>query len=148
GDRSRPAALRSTPSSAHRSRQNQAEDAVDPDSALRPAGGGPDRRGSCGAMTTTAMTPAPRRAPIIRPRIVLALFPAAGLSRFAYFYLDDLTRHIPGTLLRRVLEEGTGIVAAAALFPIAVLVERRFPLDRGRWRRHWPAHLGGLLAYS
>lgn len=78
----------------------------------------------------------------------MALFVVAGLSRFAYFYLDDLTRQIPGTALRRALEEGTGIVAAALLFPIAVLVERRFPLDRGRWRRHWPAHLVGLALYS
>ena len=88
------------------------------------------------------------RAPTLRLRVVAALFAAAGLTRFAYFYLDDLTRRIPGTLLHRALEEGTGIIAAAALFPIAVLIERRFPLDRGRWRRNWIAHVGGLIAYS
>jgi len=88
------------------------------------------------------------RAPTIRLRVVAALFAVAGLSRFAYFYFDDLTRQISGTLLHRALEEGTGVVAAAALFPIAVLVERRFPLDRGRWRRGWLPHVGGLIAYS
>src|SRR4051812_42558548 len=99
-------------------------------------------------MPTPSIAVETDRAPTLRPRIVVALFAVAGLSRFAYFYLDDLTRQIPGTALRRALEEGTGIVAAALLFPIAVLVERRFPLDRGRWRRHWPAHLAGLALYS
>lgn len=99
-------------------------------------------------MTTPSTTVDADRAPRLRSRLVLALFAVAGISRFAYFYLDDLTRGLRGTLLRRTLEEGTGIVAAVLLFPIAVVVERRFPLDRGRWRRHWPAHLAGLLAYS
>lgn len=88
------------------------------------------------------------RAPTVRLRVVAALFAIAGVTRFAYFYLDDLTRQISGTLLHRALEEGTGVIAAAALFPIAVLLERRFPLDRGRWRRSWLPHLGGLVAYS
>jgi hypothetical protein len=99
-------------------------------------------------MTQPANPVDPDRAPTLRPRIVVALFAVAGLTRFAYFYLDDLTRRIPGTLLRRALEEGTGIIAAAVLFPIAVVVERRFPLDRGRWRRNWLPHVGGLIAYS
>ena len=88
------------------------------------------------------------RAPTVRLRVVAALFAIAGVTRFAYFYLDDLTRQISGTLLHRALEEGTGVIAAAALFPIAVLLERRYPLDRGRWRRSWLPHLGGLVAYS
>ncbi|HEY4303966.1 MAG TPA: histidine kinase [Gemmatimonadaceae bacterium] len=88
------------------------------------------------------------RAPTLRLRVVAALFVAAGLTRFAYFYLDDLTRHVSGTLMQRALEEGTGVLASAALFPIAVFFERRFPLDRGRWRRAWLPHLGGLMAYS
>src|SRR6185503_9789780 len=88
------------------------------------------------------------RPPTIRTRIVVALFAIVGVTRFAYFYLDDLTRQIPGTLVRRALEEGTGVLAAAVLFPIAVVVERRFPLDRGRWRRSWLPHLGGLVLYS
>jgi two-component system LytT family sensor kinase len=88
------------------------------------------------------------RPPTIRARVVAALFAIVGVTRFAYFYLDDLTRQIPGTLVRRALEEGTGVLAAAVLFPIAVVVERRFPLDRGRWRRSWLPHLGGLVLYS
>jgi hypothetical protein len=103
---------------------------------------------SCGAMTPPLIDADLDRAPTLRLRVIAALFAAAGLTRFAYFYLDDLTHRASGTLLRRALEEGTGIVAAAALFPIAVLVERRFPLDRGRWRRHWLPHTGGLIAYS
>jgi sensor histidine kinase YesM len=99
-------------------------------------------------MTPPLIDADPDRPPTIRLRVVAAAFAIAGITRFAYFYLDDLTRQIPGTLLHRALEEGTGVVAGAALFPVAVLVERRFPLDRGRWRRNWPAHLGGLAVYS
>lgn len=99
-------------------------------------------------MTPPTTATDPDRAPTLRTPIVIAAFFLAGLSRFAYVYLDDLTRQLPGTLLRRVLEESTGIVAAAALFPIAVVIERRFPLDRGRWRQHWFHHVGGLVAYS
>lgn len=87
-------------------------------------------------------------APRIRWSVVLLLFAVATIARFAYFYLDDLTRQTSGTLVRRLLEEGTGNFASALLFPIAIVVERYFPLDRGRWRRHWPQHVGGLVLYS
>jgi hypothetical protein len=99
-------------------------------------------------MTPPLIDADPDRAPHIRLRVIAALFAAAGVTRFAYFYLDDLTRQVAGTLVHRALEEGTGVVAAAALFPIAVLLERRFPIDRGRWRSNWLPHLGGLVVYS
>jgi hypothetical protein len=87
-------------------------------------------------------------APPIRWRIVVLLFAIATVARFAYFYLDDLTRQLHGTLGQRVLEEGTGNFASLVFFPIAVYLERLFPLDRGRWRRNWLPHLGGYVAYS
>jgi two-component sensor histidine kinase len=86
--------------------------------------------------------------PRVRWRVVLALFALATLLRFAYFYLDDLSRQIPGTFVRRLIEEGTGNFASALLFPIAVLLERRFPLDKGRWRSVWAIHVAGYIAYS
>ena len=86
--------------------------------------------------------------PRIRWSVVLLLFAVATVARFAYFYLDDVTRQTPGTLARRLLEEGTGNFASALLFPIAIVFERYFPLDRGRWRRHWPQHVAGLVLYS
>jgi two-component sensor histidine kinase len=86
--------------------------------------------------------------PRLRWRVVVLLFTIATVARFAYFYLDDLTRQQTGTFLHRLLEEGTANFASLLLFPIAVWVERRFPLDRGRWTRSWPAHVGGFVAYS
>lgn len=86
--------------------------------------------------------------PRIRWGVVLALFGIATIARFAYFYLDDLTRQIPGTFAERALEEGTGNFASLVFFPIAVFLERRFPLDRSRWRRNWLPHLGGYVVYS
>jgi len=86
--------------------------------------------------------------PRLRLRWVFLLFGIATVARFGYFYLDDLTRQIPGTFLHRAIEEGTGNLASALLFPIAVLIERRYPLDRGRWRWSWIPHLGGFAVYS
>jgi two-component system, LytTR family, sensor kinase len=86
--------------------------------------------------------------PRISWRLTFMLFVLATVLRFAYFYLDDLTRQMSGTLVRRLLEEGTGNFASAILFPIAVLLERRYPVDRGRWRRHWFVHVVGYIVYS
>ena len=86
--------------------------------------------------------------PAIHSRIVIALFALSFLLRFAYFYLDDLTRHASGTFLRRVLEEGTGHLTALALFPLIVMAERAFPVDQGRWRRAWPTHLAIYVLFS
>ena len=86
--------------------------------------------------------------PHIRWAIVVAVFVAATMARFAYFYLDDVTRQLSGTFAHRLLEECTGGLASLALFPLALLAERRFPVDRARWRRNWLPHLGGLVAYS
>jgi two-component system, LytTR family, sensor kinase len=88
------------------------------------------------------------RPPTVRWRAALVLFTAAGLVRFLYFYLDDITRSMSGSFVRRVMEEGTGAYAALLLFPIIVVVERRYPLSLGRWRRNWPAHLAAYAVYS
>jgi len=88
------------------------------------------------------------RPPRLRWGAVVAFFTVAFVARFAYFYLDDLTRRQAGTFLPRLLEEGTANLASLVLFPIAVYLERRFPMDRGRWRRNWLAHIAGYVAYS
>lgn len=87
-------------------------------------------------------------APRLNWRIVVALFGAAFIARFAYFYLDDLTRAVPGTFARRLLEEGTGNFASLVLFSVAIFAERRFPLDRDRWRTNWLPHVAGFVVYS
>jgi signal transduction histidine kinase len=80
--------------------------------------------------------------------LAVAAFTAAGLLRFTYLYLDDLTRDHPGTFLRRLIEELTGGYASLALFAGIVWLFRRFPLDRPGWPRRVPVHLLGALAYS
>ena len=86
--------------------------------------------------------------PRIRWGVVVLLFAVAFVARFAYFYLDDLSRQLHGTFVQRLLEEGTGNLASLVFFPIVVIVERRFPLDRDRWRHNWLPHIGGYVAYS
>jgi hypothetical protein len=93
-------------------------------------------------------TVTPDRPPRIRWSVVAALFALATVLRFLYFYLDDLTRGMHDTFVRRALEEGTGNLASALLFPIALLLERRFPVNEGRWHRTWAIHVGGFVLYS
>ena len=95
-----------------------------------------------------ASPPLADRPPRIRWSIVVALFVVAGLFRFSYFYLDDLANGVSGTLVRRLLEEGTGNLASLVFFPIALVAERHFPLDESRWRRAWPMHVAGFALYS
>jgi two-component sensor histidine kinase len=87
-------------------------------------------------------------APRIRWTVVIAAFTALAVLRFNTFFLDDITRARPETLIPRLIEESTGAYGAMLLFPLIVVIERRFPLSRGRWRRNWLAHLGAFIAFS
>ena len=80
--------------------------------------------------------------------VVVAAFLAVFILRFSTFYLDDITRGHAGTLVQRLVEEGTGAIADVLLFPLVFLVERRFPVTGGRWRENWPVHVFTLLAYT
>lgn len=71
------------------------------------------------AAATHAPTLIDDQPPRISWRLTFMLFVLATVLRFPYFYLDDLTRQVHGTLVRRLLEEGTGNFASAILFPIA-----------------------------
>jgi two-component system, LytTR family, sensor kinase len=88
------------------------------------------------------------RPPEINWWVAFVLFTLAGLLRFLYFYLDDITRALHGTAVRRALEESTGAYAALLLFPLIVAVERRYPLSAGRWRRDWPAQVVTYAVYT
>ncbi|MEP7001434.1 MAG: histidine kinase [bacterium] len=87
-------------------------------------------------------------APRVRWRSAFVAYTALGVLRFTSFYLDDVTRSEPDTLVRRLLEESTGAYTALLLFPAVVAIERRFPLTLGRWRRVWPAHVAAFLGTS
>jgi two-component system LytT family sensor kinase len=71
-----------------------------------------------------------------------------GSLHFLYAYLDDIARGRPGTLARRVLEEGTGTVTGGLLLTGVVALESRWPITRATWRRTVPIHLMGALVYS
>jgi hypothetical protein len=58
--------------------------------------------------------------------LVAVYFTAAGLLRFSYKYLDDLSREETGTFLPRFIEEMTGAYSAAVLFPLLLIFARRF----------------------
>jgi hypothetical protein len=87
-------------------------------------------------------------APRLRWRVVGGAFVVAFVLRFGYLYLDDLTRGYGGTLEMRLMEELTGVMASALLFVGVVWLERRWPLDAGRWRANLPWHAGGVVLYS
>jgi len=80
--------------------------------------------------------------------VIFAAFTAIGTLRFLTFYLDDITRNVPNTLVMRLVEEFGGAYAGLLLFPALIAVERRFPLTAGRWRRHWAPHALTFALYS
>lgn len=97
------------------------------------------------------MRPAPRDRddPLrVQWRIFVGAFFAAFVLRFGYLYLDDLARARPGTFSTRFLLETTGSLAAAFLFLGVVWLERRYPLDDGRWRTNISWQVLGLALYS
>jgi signal transduction histidine kinase len=87
------------------------------------------------------------RHPLFWPVTVLT-FTAVGLLRFAYMYLDDVARGASGTLLPRLVEEGTGAYTSLPLFVGVVWLVWRVPLRAATWRRDLAVHALGALLYS
>lgn len=79
---------------------------------------------------------------------LIPVFVAIGLLSFLYRYLDDLSRHLPGTAGHRAFEQFTGVLSAVVIVPILLGVARRFPWTRAGWQRAALAQLGGALAYT
>ncbi len=68
--------------------------------------------------------------------------------RFLYQYLDDLARERPGTLLPRLIEEGTGGYTSALLFIFVIMFTLRFRLARHNWSRRLPVYLLVMVGFS
>jgi len=85
------------------------------------------------------MRPWPRWATAL---LLFSVFTVAGLSKFAHFWLDDLTRGHPDTLLTRFIEEMTGGYAAGLVFLFLLWLVPRYPLERGRLLRRLPVYVG------
>ncbi len=78
--------------------------------------------------------------------VVLLAFTAAGLSRFAHFWLDDLARGHAGSAGPRFIEEMTGSYAAALVFGLLILLVDRWPLDSATWRRRLAGYVAAVVA--
>jgi two-component system, LytTR family, sensor kinase len=78
----------------------------------------------------------------------LGVFTLCSILRFAYFFLDDLTRQHPGTFGRRLLEESTGGLTAFVCFIGVVWLHDHLPLSRAALRQRLPVYLGAFSAYT
>jgi two-component system LytT family sensor kinase len=76
------------------------------------------------------------------------LFTGIAALEFSYRYLDDLARGHSGTLVTRLIEEGTGAYTAFALFPLIIALARRFPWRAATWPRTLAVQAGGLVLYT
>lgn len=82
------------------------------------------------------------------PLAVFGGFTAFGLSKFAHYWLDDLSRGHSHTLTPRLIEELTGAYAAAIIFVALVWVVNRFPIDRESWLRRLPGYAGLVVVLA
>jgi signal transduction histidine kinase len=71
---------------------------------------------------------------------VFAVFTFAGLSKFAYFHLDDLARGHDHPYQDRLIEELTGAYSMALVFLVLVWVVNRWPLERDNWPGRLPGY--------
>jgi two-component sensor histidine kinase len=80
--------------------------------------------------------------------IWLAVSTVLFLLSFFYRYLDDLARAKTGTLAERLIEEATGVYAAALLFLLIAKFARRYPLNAQNWPHRIPVYLLAATAFS
>ena len=80
--------------------------------------------------------------------LTVAVVLAFGLLMFAYRYLDAVAhdRHWPWQA--PFINEMTGVVGAALLFPFVARAVRRWPLRAGALHVAVPVHMAGLLVFS
>lgn len=93
--------------------------------------------------------PEQRQSGVLRVSLIsAAVVSAVSLLKFWYLYLDDLARDHSGTFASRVLEEGTGLLAATVLIPAIVWTSRRFRFGEHPWWRIAPIHLTVAIVLS
>ncbi len=79
-------------------------------------------------------------------RVSLAVHTVFFVLRFLYVWLDDLVREEGGTLLTRLIEEGTGACSSFLMSGFLLLLWRRLPLSREDVWRRAPAYLAVMTA--
>src|ERR1044071_4893276 len=80
--------------------------------------------------------------------LIFGYFTATGLLLFGYRELDDLAREHSDRALVLFIEQMTGAYSALLLMPLLFRFARRFRLQRGNWRRRFPAHLAAMIGFS
>lgn len=79
---------------------------------------------------------------------VFSLFTLDGLLRFGYKYLEKRIRNPDAPIAPDLINELGGSYGAMLLFPLVVLLCRRFRLRRGTLARRIPVHLAAMVVYS
>jgi two-component system, LytTR family, sensor kinase len=80
--------------------------------------------------------------------ILFLFFTGIAFLSFNYKYLDDLARQHSGTLLRRLLEETTGVYSFFVLLPIAFHIAHIYLFERKGWLRQALMHLATGIGFS
>jgi len=96
----------------------------------------------------SATLPAPRFSRAQTWTVLFLFFTGIAFLSFNYKYLDDLARQHSGTLLRRLLEETTGVYSFFILLPIAFHFAHVYLFERKGWLRQALMHLATGLGFS
>jgi hypothetical protein len=80
--------------------------------------------------------------------ILFLFFTGVTFLSFNYKYLDDLARQHSGTLLRRLLEETTGVYSFFILLPMAFHFAHIYLFERKGWLRQSLMHLATGAGFS
>jgi two-component system, LytTR family, sensor kinase len=80
--------------------------------------------------------------------LLFLFFTGIAFLSFNYKYLDDLARQHSGTLLRRLLEETTGVYSFFILLPLAFHFAHIYLFERKGWLRQSVMHLATGVGFS
>ncbi len=96
----------------------------------------------------SATPPVPRFSRAQTWTLLFLFFTGIAFLSFNYKYLDDLARQHSGTLLRRLLEETTGVYSFFILLPMAFHFARIYLFERKGWLRQFLMHLATGVGFS
>jgi len=96
----------------------------------------------------SATLPAPRFSRAQTWTVLFLFFTGIAFLSFNYKYLDDLARQHSGTLLRRLLEETTGVYSFFILLPVAFHFAHIYLFERKGWLRQALMHLATGVGFS
>lgn len=98
-------------------------------------------------MTASAQTPVNATSTDRILPLVVGGCLAVGLLDTAQWYAGNALRDAPTSMSAALRSQFPPWVVAALLAPLVLAAARRWPLDRGRWRRHLGLHLLGMVLF-